>query len=212
MNPGPLLSFIPQEILHDWLNRPRRVFKKGEYILAPGDEKAVYILMDGTAQLFHLHPNGKECVIDLLGPGECVGLPDLFSKRDPKRFARALTRTDLIPLTIAEVRETVMQHPSLAVNLLEYITEQLEETWDILEQVAYGKVEERLRFLLNKWADPEREEKGYFPLPDYLTHRDLAGMIASTRETVTFLMNKLLHEGVVMQKENRLWLKKAPGM
>ncbi|TCS93617.1 Crp/Fnr family transcriptional regulator [Hazenella coriacea] len=209
MDSNTPLSFFPAPIVHNWLHhKPRKSLKKGEYIMSPTDEKRVYLLTEGTAQLFHIHPDGKECVIDLLKPGEAIGLLEIFSEREAKRFARALTPVEVIPLLTTEVKQVITDHPSLAFQLLHYVTEQLEETIDILEQVAYGKVEERLLFLLYKLTSTAESKEGYSLLPDYLTHRDLAGMIASTRETVTFIMNKWLHEGVIMEKEHRLWIKK----
>ena len=42
------------------------------------DEKNVHIIVEGTAQIFHLHPDGKECVIGLMMPGDCIGLLDIL--------------------------------------------------------------------------------------------------------------------------------------
>lgn len=213
MDSNTPLSFFPPPIVNHWLqHKPRKSLKKGVYIMSPSDEKRVYLLTKGTAQLFHIHPDGKECVIDLLKPGEAIGLLDIFSDREAKRFARALTPVEVIPLPPIEVKEVIHDHPTLAFRLLHYITEQLEETIDILEQVAYGKVEERLLFLLHKLTSTKETREGYALLPNFLTHRDLAGMIASTRETVTFIMNKWLHEGLIIQKEQRLWIKKNETM
>lgn len=79
----------------------------------------------------------------------------------------------------------------------------------ILEQVAYDKVEERLIQALQRLIDLEKEEKGWYPLPKDITHKDMAGMIAITRKTVTFLLNKFLQSGMVRNKNKRLWINNA---
>ncbi|NEY82109.1 Crp/Fnr family transcriptional regulator [Bacillus sp. 3H-10] len=201
-----MLSFFPKKHVENWLKRDRKVMNKGEFIMSPG-EQLVYILVKGTAQIFHLHPDGKECVIGLAMPGECIGILELFSQREQKRFTKALTQTEVIALTFDEVKKVITETPELSMFLLHYVTERLEETLEILEQVAYGKVEERLLFLLNKLAEKDQSQGEFIRLPDYLTHRDLAGMIASTRETVTFLMNKFLQVGTLVQIDKTLWLR-----
>nr|WP_282597675.1 helix-turn-helix domain-containing protein [Bacillus sp. REN3] len=82
----------------------------------------------------------------------------------------------------------------------------MQEVVQILEQVAYDKVEERLIRAFHRLMDPTNERNGWYPLPPYITHKDIAGMIASTRETVTFLINKLIQSGVLKNEENRLWV------
>lgn len=191
----------------NWFQKKRIHYKKGECMKSP-DEKNVYIIVEGTAQIFHLHPDGKECVIGLIMPGDCIGLLDIFSDGEQSRFARAMTDVQAILLSVSEVEKVIRSTPELAIQLIRYLAEQLEETYDILEQVAYGKVEERLLFLLKKLANKQGEEGELAPLPAFLTHRDLAGMIGSTRETVTFLLNKFIHDGVILDRNDGLWLRK----
>lgn len=200
MNFKELKKYVPEKMLDQWLSQPLITFHKGEFIISPG-EKMVYVIMEGTTQVLQIHPDGKECIIALVQQGECLGITELFSKREQKRFVRALTRVKVIALPIEQLEVTILQTPKLAQHLFTYLSERLEETFAILEQVAYGKVEERLLFTLKKLtANDENVTKAYRPIPAYLTHRDLAGMIGSTRETVTFIINKLLHQGVIIQK------------
>ena len=74
-----------------------------------------------------------------------------------------------------------------------------------MSQVAYGKVEERLLFLLSNLANKEHSREGYHPIDVSITHQDLAGMIGSTRETVTLLMSKLTNKKLVKIEKDRIW-------
>lgn len=204
-----LAQFIRNETMTQWYNQQTYTFQKGELIVSPG-EKVIYVIVEGVAQIFQLHPDGKECIIDLVDEGKCLGIIEMFSKREHQRFVRALTQVKVISLPIVELKQIIAQTPKLAFHLLQHVSERLEETFEILEQVAYGKVEERLLFALKKLtASDEAHTAQYDPIPSYLKHRDLAGMIGSTRETVTFIMNKLIHEGIIIERDNRLWLKKV---
>jgi CRP-like cAMP-binding protein len=77
---------------------------------------------------------------------------------------------------------------------------------EILEQIGYGRVENRLILLLKKLSDPREDDKGWYSVPVSITHKDIAGMIASTRETVTLTINKLLQMKVIRYDKGRIWI------
>ncbi len=89
------------------------------------DEKNVYIIVEGTAQIFHLHPDGKECVIGLIMPGDCIGLLDIFSDGEQSRFARAMTDVQAILLSVSEVEKVIRSTPKLAIQLIRYLAERI---------------------------------------------------------------------------------------
>ncbi|WP_077321207.1 helix-turn-helix domain-containing protein [Virgibacillus proomii] len=64
-----------------------------------------------------------------------------------------------------------------------------------------------MELLTYKWKNEKEEKGGWYPLPKYLTHKDMAGMIASTRETVTFLINKWVQQGMIKNDKQQIWIK-----
>lgn len=204
-----MIHLFPEAWIKQWtLDSKEKLFKKGEYITIPGRESDhVYLIMEGNARIFHLHLDGKECVLGLISPGDFLNWLDVFTEQEGDTFSKALTDVIAVAIPKSEMKQVVAEHPDLAMQLLRHVALRLKETMEILEQVAYGKVEERLLFLFKKLANPLVGKEGWYPLPDFLTHKDIAGMIASTRETVTFILSKLQQDGVVLQKENRIWIR-----
>lgn len=185
------------------------IFKKGDCITMPGNlANDVFIIKKGNASEFHIHIDGKECIIGLLCAGDFIGLMDVFTSRANRVFAKALTDVTVVAVSKQEVRNIVEKNPSLAMDLLNYISEKYGDMVEILEQIAYGTVENRLIFLLRKLSDPREEDKGWYPVPVSITHKDIAGMIASTRETVTLTINKLLQKKVIRNDNERIWIQK----
>ncbi|HHY73752.1 MAG TPA: Crp/Fnr family transcriptional regulator [Bacillus bacterium] len=199
-----LLSYFPSHIREKWINQEKKTYKKGDFIRTPAGNN-IFVLTDGVAQLFYINPDGKECVIDLFHSGDFIGVLAMFSPSNRTLYVRALTPISIIPLPISEVKDILLQSPELTFTFLEYVTKKFGRTLDVLEQVAYGKVEDRLLYLLERLA--EEEQNGYRSLPSYLTHRDIAAMIGSTRETVTSLLNQFLLDGRLLEKNNQFWLK-----
>lgn len=208
--PPKIAHLFPKEAIQRWMNQQNElIFQKGEIITTPTKEiDYVYLITKGNAHIYHIHPDGKECVLVLLSSGDFIDVLHVFTEKESLLFSRALTEVTVVPVAVKDIRQLITKTPELAMSLLTYLTHRLQETTEILEHVAYGKVEDRLLFLLRKLADSTKEEQNWLPLPKYLTHKDIAGMIASTRETVTFLINKLMNQGLLRQDNHGLWIGK----
>ncbi|WP_048600960.1 Crp/Fnr family transcriptional regulator [Rubeoparvulum massiliense] len=205
--PSHILTLFDEHCVQEWMTRARYEFRKGEQIEYPDKlSKEIYLIVEGNARIYHLHTDGKECVLGIARPGDFIDIAGLFAQTFGNLFATALTETVVVKIAKAEIIEQVLKTPQLTLALLQYFANQLNETRVILEQVAYEKVEERLINLLQKLADRTQANGEWAPLPSYLTHKDMAGMIASTRETVTFLINKLIQSGQLRIDNQRLWI------
>lgn len=183
------------------------MFKKGECITIPGKlTNEVFIIKKGNASEFHIHIDGKECITGLLCAGDFIGLMDVFTSKASRVFAKALTDVTVVAVSKQEVRRIVEKSPSLAMALLNYISEKYEDMVEILEQIGYGRVETRLILLFKKLSDPQVNDQGWYPVPVSITHKDIAGMIASTRETVSLTINKLLQMKVIRYDKGKIWI------
>lgn len=197
-----------------WLEQlqknPATSFRRGEQISYPGElREEIYLVTKGRVSIGHLHQDGKECILGILQEGDFVDLPSVFSSKESSVYTTALTEVEVVKVSKTEIRKQIAEKAELSQQLLTYFSNQLQEVVMILEQVAYDKVEERLIQALQRLIDLEKEEKGWYPLPKYITHKDMAGMIASTRETVTFLLNKFIQTGMVRNKNKQLWVNYA---
>lgn len=207
--PSQILHLFQSQCVHEWLQRPAEVFKKGEHIYYP--EKLtdhIYLVTKGNARVFNIHTNGKECILGIAREMDFIDLHSVFTDAPSSLYAMALTETSVIKIKKAEIMKQVMETPELSLALLRHFATKLNDMTTVLEQIAYEKVEERLLRTLWKLADQEKEQHGFYPLPSFLTHKDLAGMVASTRETITFLLNKLIQNEMIRQDEKRLWISK----
>lgn len=195
--------------LKKWQEGRQYTFKRGEQISYPNKlENELYLVVTGNVSIGHLHEDGKECVLGILHAGDFVDLPSVFSDKESDVYATALTDVTVVKVPKKDIIDKVTGTPELSHQLLAYFSRQLQEVVMILEQVAYDKVEERLIRAFHRLIDRKNAKNEWYPLPEFITHKDIAGMIASTRETVTFLINKLIQSGMLKNEENRLWFLK----
>ncbi|AUJ26100.1 hypothetical protein CAI16_11090 [Virgibacillus dokdonensis] len=211
----PLLStkvihLFDRELRDRWKSRKQFIFEKGEQISSPYKQKnEIYLIIEGDVRIFQLHEDGKECVLGILTMGDFIDIASVFANMDRDPFAIALTKVTVVKVKKQEIIDAVIHTPSVSFALLKHFSNQLREVVGILEQVAYDKVEERLWRSLHKWKDEKWNHNGWHPLPKYLTHKDMAGMIASSRETVTFILNKWMNNGILKNERQQLWIKKG---
>ena len=203
------IELFRKKCIDEWMHQGEEFdFKKGEAITSFGQLKdKVYLIKKGSVSVYHIHVDGKECIIGLLSSGEFINLFDVFTEKESSMDFKALTDVTVVAIQKEKVRKSVAQTPALAMELLSHFSCELQEMVEVLAQVAYGKVEERLVFLFKKLAMPINVENGWCPISCTITHQDIAGMVGSTRETVTVLINKLIQVGIIRQYEDRIWIK-----
>lgn len=194
MNPSALATAT---ISQDWrqllegLYQGRNVttVRSGHLINMPSHE--VLIVCRGVVQLSTLYPNGDEGLLGLVGPSMPFGIP--FSHLNPYE-AMALTEVVLMRVHIMELE----QSPRLAQSLFRELMRRLQQTEMLLAIAGHRRVDDRLRQLLMLL----RQELGQVTpqgtrLSVRFTHQQLAGLIGTTRVTVTRLLREFRAEGWV---------------
>jgi CRP-like cAMP-binding protein len=149
----------------------------------------VLIVCRGVVQLNTLYPNGDEGILGLVCPSMPFGLP--FAQFTPYE-AVALTEVVLMHLHLMELE----QSPRLAQSLFRELVRRLQQTESLLAIAGYRRVDERLRQLLELL----RQDLGQVTpqgtrLSIRLTHQQIAGLIGTTRVTVTRLLREFREEG-----------------
>ncbi|MGB8702964.1 MAG: Crp/Fnr family transcriptional regulator [Thermosynechococcaceae cyanobacterium] len=154
--------------------------------LKPSD---VYIVCRGVVLLSTLYPNGDESLLGLACPSMPFGLP--LARLDPYE-AIALTEAVLMRVHIMEIE----QSPRLAQSLFREMMRRLHQTECLLAIAGYRRVDDRLRqlLLLLKQEVGQATPQGT-RLTVRLTHQQLAGLIGTTRVTVTRLLREFRDEG-----------------
>jgi CRP-like cAMP-binding protein len=177
-----------RQLLED-LYRGRNVttIKGGQFITMQPHE--VFIVCRGVVQLSTLYPNGDEGLLGLICPSMPFGNP--LSQLAPYE-AIALTDVVLMQVHIMEIE----QSPRLAQSLFRELMRRLQQTEMLLAIAGHRRVDDRLRQLL----DMLRQEMGQVTpqgtrLTVRLTHQQIAGLIGTTRVTVTRLLREFRNEG-----------------
>lgn len=194
----PLFSELPREEIIEIEGRTQAPgYRTGEAIYRVGDgADSLFVVASGTVKLIRPFAQGTCVVVSILGSGEgfgTLGTVDRYAES-----AEAMTVTCVVKIPARVVREVMERHPRVALAALDEALQRLERSQQAIERLSVGKAGKRVSAALLALADtvgyPEADR---IDLEVPLTRADLASMARTTPETVSRVLSRLRHEGVV---------------
>lgn len=96
-------------------------FKKGDIIPELGKFKdKIYLIKKGSVSVYHIHVDGKECIVGLLSSGDFINLLGIFAQKEISMVFKALTEVTVVAIKKEKIKKKIEDTPTLAINLLSY--------------------------------------------------------------------------------------------
>ncbi len=175
------------------ITRERR-YRKGTILFNEGDPgEAIYFIKEGKVRVTRLAAGGQEQVINVWTPGAAVGLVVLADKAPYPATAQVIEDAILFAIRVDDFLPLIPESAPLAANTFKLVGQRLRLARDTAHDLAVYSTHGRLASLLLKTAEEKRSSR--FNLG--LTHQDLAGMIGTSRETVTRVLADFRRTGCI---------------
>ncbi len=175
-------------------------FKKDQFIYFP-DEPAQYIYMiaDGRVRVGRYLDDGKEIVTAILGMGEIFGELALAGEEKRTDFAQAMDdKTTVCPLSIEELKQLMYGNQELSFKMLKLVGLRLMKLERKLELLVFKDARTRIIEFIKDSATWKGKKVGYETLvPTKLTHKDIAALTGTSRQTVTTILNELKEKNLI---------------
>lgn len=184
------------------------VYREGEY----GD--ALYVLTSGVLKLFRPYSGSKEATLRLLRSWDIFGHLAFTGETRQRAYAEAVTECRVTKVPKVFVERAVRQEPRVAFRLMTLLELRLVQYEELVRCLLPRETEVRLANLLPILARKfgERGSNGEVMIDLRLTHQDLAAMVASTRESVTKVLNELRSRDMIQIDSGRITLKDSRGL
>lgn len=185
------------------------LYKKGETIFLPGDPSdAIYFLRKGRVKLVYLDESGKRLTLSICKRGEPFGEMALAGEVRRSLIAETLDDVELCIVSKVHLLQFMHNNPDFSLKINKIIGFRFIEIKSRLEDLLFKDVRTRLARLLLKLGDEFGEEQSDGTLINLrLTHKDLAELIGSTRETTTSTLGQFAEMGWIGSR-GRNWLLK----
>lgn len=180
-------------------NSRMREIKRGETLYLQGSsDKNIYILKKGTVKVTKLTPQGKEIILDIFKGGSIFGEIAVPEPQERDESAEAMEASLMCIMKKTDFDRLLQMVPGLSIKITKMIGLRRWKIENRLLDLLYSTVEQRLsKTLLNLLDDFGVPHNSGYLLKVKLTHKDYAGLIASTRETVTATLNKFKNKGII---------------
>jgi CRP-like cAMP-binding protein len=189
-----------------------RVYQPGDAIYNEGEYgDALYVLISGVVKLFRPYSGSKEATLRLLRSWDIFGHLAFAGEAKQRAYAEAVTECQVTKVPKIFMERAIRREPRAALKMMTLLELRLVQYEELVRCLLPRETEVRLANLLPILARKFGERRGYdgrsVTIDLRLTHQDLAAMVASTRESVTKVLNEMRNRGIVEIEGGRITLK-----
>lgn len=174
-------------------------YKKDEFVYVADDAAShIYMIAEGRVKIGHYLEDGKEVTSAILTTGEIFGELALAGEETRKDFAQAMSSLTICPLTIDELKDLMYENKELSFKILKLIGLRLMKLERKLELLVFKDARTRVIEFLKDAAAWKGKKVGYETMiPTKLTHKDIAALTGTSRQTVTTILNELKDQNLI---------------
>jgi CRP-like cAMP-binding protein len=186
------------------------LYKKDQFIYFP-DQPADYIYMiaQGRVRIGHYGADGKEVITSILTVGEIFGELAIAGEDKRKDFAQSMDGdTRICKLTIQELKDLMWEDKELSFKILKLVGLRLMKLERKLESLVFKDARTRIIEFLKDTAAWKGKKVGYETLiQTKLTHKDIASLTGTSRQTVTTILNELKDQNQINFDRRRILIR-----
>jgi len=149
---------------------------------------SLYVIESGRVKVYCSDKNGKEYIMNTLGPGDYFG--ELALLDDDRRSAsvRTLEKSTFTIMFKDEFHAIMDRHTNIAQTLIRNLTRRVRKLTENVKSLALQDVYGRVTKVLMTLAEP-RGDKLY--IEERLTQQDIADRVGASREMVARILKDL---------------------
>lgn len=185
-------------------------FKKNEFIYFNNEASShVYLIVDGQVKIGSYSNDGKEIIKAILNKGEIFGEMALYGEDKREDFAQAMgTNTSICPLSLEDMDQLMKHNKELSIKMTKLVGFRLRKAERKIESLVFKDARSRvIEFLLDQ-ANERGQKVGFETLViNFFTHQDIASLTATSRQTVTTILNELREKNLINFDRKRLLIR-----
>lgn len=182
-------------------------FQKDQFIYFPNEpSNHIFLIADGRVKIGSYTENGKEILKAILGPGEIFGEMAIAGETQRSDFAQALDPNTMVcPMTIADLQELMKANQALSLRIFKLMGLRLRRVERKLEALVFKDARSRVVDFIREMAEEKGRKVGYEMLiQTKFTHKDIASLTGTSRQTVTTILNELKALNVINFDRRRI--------
>lgn len=183
-----------------------RRFKKGEYIYLPDEHSdKMYFLTDGRVKIGTYSSTGKEITKAILGVGEVFGEMAIIGEGKRRDFAYAMDDAEMCVLTVTDMKTLMRDNSKISMFMVKLLGDRTRRMEKRLESLVFKDSRTRIVEFLHNLAMEKGRRIGYErEVRNFITHQEIANLTATSRQTVTTVLNELRNKNILIFNRRRM--------
>lgn len=198
--------FCPNKLGQSINEHHLKSFKKGEYIYMPDQASdKIYFINEGRVKIGSINESGKEITKAILNDGEVFGELSIIGENKRRDFAYAMESCKVCMITTSEMQSLIKDHNNLNLFLMKVMGSRVLEMEQRLESLVFKDSRTRIVQYLIDLVHKNGQRVGYeWVVRKFITHQEIANLTATSRQTVTTILNELRNKNLLTFDRKRL--------
>lgn len=182
-------------------------FNKGDVIYMEEDSASkVFLIHKGKVKIVQYSAAGDEVVRAILGKGEVFGVKAILGETQRNDYAIAATNnTKLCSISINGMYDLMRRNERFSLVIYKIIGFRIKRLERRLDQLFFKDAKGRLlEFIDDLRKEQSRPVYEHIEIMHHFTHKDIADLIGTKRETVTRLLNELKQQGILDHQRRKI--------
>lgn len=178
-------------------------FGEGETILRENAYiHSIPIVLDGLIKVIRSDEEGKEILLYYISPGESCIMSFLGGMHHDTSKVKAVAeeRSEILFVSIEKVMELIKENPQWLDYIFRLYHKRFEELLDVVNAIAFKKMDERLLHFLQKKAEMISSKN------IIITHEQLANELGTARVVISRLLKQMEDQQLVILGRNKITL------
>lgn len=193
-------SILEEELL---LNSQRKMLP-AETVLVQSNSyiRAIPLVLSGSMRVIRQDEDGREILLYYIKPGESCIMSFLAGIHEDTSKVKLIVEEDaeVLMLPIAKASEWIKVYPEWSGFIFKLYHKRFEELLDVVNAVAFHKLDDRIVTLLKKKAHIYQSSEFN------ITHQQLAEELGTTREVISRLLKQMEKQKLISLARNKIIL------
>jgi CRP/FNR family transcriptional regulator len=173
-----------------------------------GEFSKIFLLIQGKIKIAEFNDSESELIKDIITAPDIFG--DLSMEGHPSmdEYAEALAANTVVCVfNVPDFKKLLQENPMMAIAYANMVNGKLRRLEHRHSDLVFRDTKTRLIRFIKNWAQTDGNKVGdKIVLNNYLTHTDIANVIATSRQSVNVLLNELRDSGMLFYNRKQIEL------
>ena len=186
----------------------KRVYEAGEMVFLEGESSGgLCVVQQGWLKAIRMGPDGREQVLNFLGPGEVFNAIGVFARDSNPATVIALEPSTIWVLRGDTMRRLLVDHPRLAEAIIHDLAGRVMHLIQLVEDLSLRTVEARLARLLL-----EQAQAGTLPRQRWATQAEMAARLGTVPDVINRALRVLTQESLITVERHQIRILDKEGL